>query len=64
MPLYTYKCTTCNEHETHLVKINDDTENKNNFICPLCGGIQSRIFDASDTSFILKGDWFKTTGKY
>ena len=62
MPLYTYHCSKCENHETRLVKSSESSGEA--YKCSECGGELIRIFDQSGTNFILKGDWFKTSGKY
>jgi len=62
MPLYTYKCLSCDKHETKLIKI---TEPAGVIYKCECGGDQHREFDLSGTSFQLKGEnWYSKSGKY
>lgn len=59
MPIYEYKCPSCNEVQEKLVRHSDP--DKEHALCK-CGGEAERIISLG--SFELKGDWFKTTGKY
>jgi putative FmdB family regulatory protein len=62
IPLYTYQCNICNSKNTHIRKVE---ESHISIKCDKClTGIEHRIFDASNTSFELKGKWFKNTGAY
>jgi len=59
MPLYTYKCTKCENIETKIRKV---TESDLPASCTDCGSTMRKTFDQSGTNFILKGDgWFKPT---
>ena len=58
MPIYEYRCQSCNKKIEAIQKVND----KQLTICKKCGGKLKRII--SNTSFILKGTgWYATDYK-
>ncbi len=53
MPVYEYKCSSCDEHLEVMQKISDPRLT----ICPECGGELTKLI--SNTSFVLKGGgWY------
>jgi len=54
MPLYEYRCLSCDHLFEELHSINDDTPQ-----CPVCNGQVQRII--SPASFRLKGQGFHNT---
>ncbi|HEB02003.1 MAG TPA: zinc ribbon domain-containing protein [Nitrospirae bacterium] len=53
MPVYEYKCSSCDEHLEVMQKISDPRLT----ICPECGGELTKLI--STTSFVLKGGgWY------
>lgn len=62
MPLYEYKCKDCGTVTTKLVSVSETEDNKEYQDCGHCGEVAKRII--SSTSFELKGNWFKTKGRY
>ncbi len=53
MPIYEYKCRSCNEHMEVMQKISDPKLT----VCPECGGELTKLI--SNTSFVLKGGgWY------
>lgn len=61
MPIYAFKCEKC-DHKIDLLKSIHESELP--APCPICDGLMRATFDMSNVSFELKGDWFKTRGKY
>lgn len=60
MPIYLYECKTDGQFEK-LVGIHDSELKQE---CPTCKECCERIFGASGGGFQLKGEWFKTSGRY
>jgi len=60
MPIYTYSCQKHGDFEKLIRMQESDSEQS----CPKCNTQCERIFAASGGGFQLKGDWFKTSGKY
>jgi putative FmdB family regulatory protein len=55
MPIYEYKCTSCNDQFEVTQKITDDPLST----CEHCGGELKRLI--TNTSFVLKGSgWYVT----
>lgn len=54
MPLYEYRCTTCN----HVFEVHHDVGGAPG-PCPVCGGTARRIF--TSVGLIFKGSGFHTT---
>jgi putative FmdB family regulatory protein len=55
MPMYEYRCTTCNHQFELLQKFSDAPARQ----CPKCGAAVEKMI--SSTAFSLKGDgWFNT----
>ena len=53
MPIYEYKCSSCEEQLEVMQKISDPRLT----VCPECGGDLSKLI--SNTSFVLKGGgWY------
>jgi putative FmdB family regulatory protein len=53
MPLYEYKCTTCQRHTEKIQKFSDPEITA----CPHCGGLLQRVISAP--AFALKGGgWY------
>jgi putative FmdB family regulatory protein len=53
MPIYEYKCSSCQEQMEVMQKISDPALS----VCPECGGALSKLISSS--SFILKGGgWY------
>ena len=53
MPIYEYKCSSCEEQLEVMQKISDPRLT----VCPECGGELSKLI--SNTSFVLKGGgWY------
>ena len=57
MPIYNFKCTTCDIIYKKLMRITDDSIAE----CPECGSNENASKMIGRTSFILKGTgWYKT----
>lgn len=55
MPVYEYKCTSCNEEVEVIQKMTDDPLS----VCSSCGGELKKLI--ANTSFVLKGSgWYVT----
>jgi putative FmdB family regulatory protein len=61
MPLYEYKCN-CGAIQEKLVSHSATEDEKERAHCKECRGVAKRIISLG--SFELKGNWFKTKGKY
>jgi len=61
MPIYSYKCTKCENIKDEIRKVEaSDVPTA----CDVCGATMRKTFDQSGTNFILKGEgWYKTTPK-
>ncbi|MEO0279191.1 MAG: FmdB family zinc ribbon protein [candidate division WOR-3 bacterium] len=58
MPVYEYKCESCNYKFEKLQSFNDEPEK----LCPKCGGAVKKLISRS--SFVLKGTgWYSTDYK-
>jgi putative FmdB family regulatory protein len=53
MPLYEYKCTTCQKHTEKIQKFSDPEIT----VCPQCGGKLERVLSAPAISF-KGGGWY------
>jgi putative FmdB family regulatory protein len=60
MPIYSYECQEHGEFEKLITLSESDKDQE----CPMCKEHCHRVFSASGGGFQLKGDWFKTSGKY
>ena len=59
MPIYVYRCQSCELEFDRLEKLNEAPQDK----CPTCKGEGKRIITSAN--FILKGEkWFKNSGGY
>lgn len=59
MPIFEYYCEECDKAEDYIVKSSEDTVK-----CKTCGkqGLEKRF--PNKMTFNLKGNWFKTRGRY
>jgi len=62
MPLYEYECKDCGTVTDKLINHSAPEEEKDYQECSHCGEMAHRRISA--TNFELKGNWFKTTGRY
>ncbi len=62
MPLYEYKCKACGSTTEKLISHSAAQDDKDFQDCGHCGEAAARIISTS--TFELKGNWFKTTGRY
>lgn len=61
MPIYDFKCSTCNHTHEVVCKIDERNDTK---VCPKCGEDSRMVITSNDTGFILKGDnWDKGEAK-
>lgn len=60
MPIYEFSCDNC---EKSIEKIMSYSESEKPQLCD-CGKGKLTKRNAFNFNFSLKGDWFKTTGKY
>lgn len=60
MPIYSYKCEEHGEFDKLVSSSQAETDQE----CPVCMKECHRVFSAYGTGFQLKGDWFRTSGKY
>ncbi len=62
MPLYDFKCESCERIEEKKIKLNDYNNEKYKQRCSLCGCMSHRMMDYKGT-FELKGaGWFGVDG--
>jgi putative FmdB family regulatory protein len=60
MPIFDYVCEKCNSKTEKLVKRAElDVQT-----CDVCNEHLSRVDEISNTSFALKGVWFKSHKRY
>lgn len=61
MPIYDYVCVKCDKHEERLVSISEAEKQ----LCDCEDGAKmDRTENVANTSFALKGVWFKTHRRY
>lgn len=63
MPIFDFYCKKCspeNNKIIHEVLVNHNC----NAICPTCQEEMTKIDTINNTSFILKGKWYKNTKSY
>lgn len=61
MPTYTYQCTECGSETEEVRKMSERLPAPK---CVLCKTDTMKQIITPGANFKLKGDWFKTTGKY
>lgn len=60
MPIFDFVCSKCDNKEEKLVNRSEiDTQT-----CAKCEALLIKSENVSNTSFALKGMWFKTRGRY
>ena len=60
MPIFDFVCSKCSNKEEKLVNRSELDVQK----CAECGELLIKSENFSNTSFALKGMWFKTRGRY
>ena len=61
MPIYVYRCQSCQLEFDRLEKLNNPPQDE----CPACNGTGKRIITSGHGKFTLKGEkWFKNSGGY
>jgi len=60
MPLFDFRCEKCDSKEERLVK-RDEYETQ---VCKVCEEAMVKVEGISNTSFALKGVWFRSHNRY
>ena len=60
MPIFEFECDTCNKTFEQIISFEESEKPRK---CG-CGKGNLEKKNAFNFNFSLKGDWFKTTGKY